>query len=502
VHNKFIFFLPANLKKFSNINTFYIALLYLIAHGGIFFISNSIYWDDWTLYNTDSKFIVDNFRQAGTIFAWPAYLHIFLLKINPWLYRALTFLLMGFSGFFLYIILKRFSGVSKNTRFLIVLFFLILPFNFGRVALINFPYILCYFLFFLAWASINRLRLLSLIVFFFSFSMNSLLVFYAVPVFEKLYREKFYVNIKMLRNCIKNNLDYILLPLVFFYIKIHFFKPYGNYVGYNEDFSIQNVKKGLHDQYWSTKDYILNSLLDLNQNYLVLLAFLFVVFYITSSKIFISKRNLSFNFSSLGVLIGIIVFLFGVFPYWVVGLTPAFLDWGSRHQILMPLGVSIILASFLSYNKMHPILFRGFFSIMTALCLLFNIIAYSDFFIDWKKQNELVNFFIKNEQIKNSDLLLFSDTTRNALTRRYRFYEWNGLLKLAYNNEKHFGINEEELPAFLSGIYDNTFNSHYNANEFQKSNIISASLVKISSINSDSIFSLPVYIISVQPIDL
>ena len=204
----------------------------------------------------------------------------------------------------------------------------------------------------------------------------------------------------------------------------------------------------------------------------------------------------------MGILIGILIFLFGVFPYWVIGSTPNFLDWSSRHQILMPLGISIILASFLSYNKMHPILFRSLFSIITSLCLLFNIITYRDFFIDWQKQKGLVNFFVKNDQIKNSHLLLFSDTTKNALTRRYRFYEWNGLLKLAYNNERHFGINEEELPAFLSGIYDNTFNSHYNAKDFKKGNIISASLVKISSVNSDSFFSLPVYVISVQPIDL
>ena len=122
--------------------------------------------------------------------------------------------------------------------------------------------------------------------------MNSLLLFYAVPVFDKLYREKFYLNIKNLKICLNNNLDYILLPFIFFYIKINFFKPYGNYIGYNEDFSVQNVKKGLHDQYWGSKGYIFNSLLDLNQNYLVLLAFLFIFFYLTSSKIFISKRKL------------------------------------------------------------------------------------------------------------------------------------------------------------------------------------------------------------------
>ena len=492
------------ISSIKNYNKYALLLcfFYLLAHGGILLIPNAIYWDDWVLYRNETSVILDEFRQLGSMFNFSGYLHIGLLEIGPWIYKWLTFILMFASGLLLNEVVKRHGTVSETSRFFIVLLFLILPFNMARVTLICFPYTLCYFLFFLAWVLMDRFRLLALALFFLSFNTNSLLVFYAVPFFDKLYREKVYLNIKTLKTCIKNNLDFILLPLIFFYIKIHFFKPYGNYTGYNEDFSIQNVKKGLHDQYWGSKDYILNSLFDLNQNYLVLLAFLFIIFYLSTPKLFTSKINLSFNFSALGVLIGIIVFLFGVFPYWVVGLTPAFLDWGSRHQILMPLGVSIILACALSYNKMHPTIFRGLFSIIAALCLLLNIIAYRDFFIDWQKQNQLVNFFIKNEQIKNSRLLLFSDTTKNALSRKYRFYEWNGLLKLAYNNEKHFGINEEELPAFLSGTYNNTFTSHYNAKDFEKSNIRSASLVKISSVNSNSISNFPVYRISVQPVDL
>ena len=38
-------------------------IFYLIAHGGIFFIFNAIYWDDWTLYNVENSIIIETFHD-------------------------------------------------------------------------------------------------------------------------------------------------------------------------------------------------------------------------------------------------------------------------------------------------------------------------------------------------------------------------------------------------------------------------------------------------------
>jgi hypothetical protein len=126
------------------------------------------------------------------------YLHLGLLAIGPWIYKILTFVLMFSSGMLLNKIIGRHQSIDKNTRFFIVLLFFILPLNVAQVAMIVFPYTLCYFLFFLAWALMDRHRILALIIFFISFNTNSLLVFYAVPFVDMLYRKGYLSNWKKL----------------------------------------------------------------------------------------------------------------------------------------------------------------------------------------------------------------------------------------------------------------------------------------------------------------
>lgn len=121
---------------------------YTMAHFGIFFIINAVYWDDWTLYAASPPIILDRFSQLGSMFNFWGYLHTGLLYIGPWVYRLLTFFLMFASGILLYEILKRFNFLSSELRFLIVLLFLVMPFNSTRVTWITFPYTICHFMFF------------------------------------------------------------------------------------------------------------------------------------------------------------------------------------------------------------------------------------------------------------------------------------------------------------------------------------------------------------------
>ena len=120
-------------------------ILYSIAHGGIFLILQSIYWDDWLLWNMNSEIILNTFRQAGSPFNFVGYLHNILLSVGPWFYRVLTFILIFLSGILLWHILKRSELVDETSIFLIVLFYLTTPLYIARVAVIDFPYTLCVF---------------------------------------------------------------------------------------------------------------------------------------------------------------------------------------------------------------------------------------------------------------------------------------------------------------------------------------------------------------------
>jgi hypothetical protein len=433
-------------------------LFYLVSHGGILTIPNALYWDDWVLYRGLPSAIIDTFiQQSGTLFYLEGYLHVAMLNIGPWVYKASTFALMFFSGYFLYFILLRHRSISNEMRFFIVLLFLVMPFNLARVALIDFRYTLCYFMFFFAWSLMGRYRILALILFFLSFNTNSLLVFYAVPFFDFFYRCERALSWRSFLNFCIRYIDYTLLPFIYFFIKIRYFAPSGIYEGYNEQYSMGNLAAAPVSQ-----------LLDLARlNISVVLGALFSIisFYIIKNNVpnSLPKERLPIVLC----IVGPVILVFGAFPYWILGYVPTFGEWSSRHQLLLPLGVALSLVGLWYYLKGG----LGIVCVFVGLSLAHNISAYKDFFVDWQKQKQLIQIFASSPAIKNGGLIVIDDKTinLNAIGRTYRFYEWNGILQAAFGDERRFAIPIESFSSYLAGEYrDAVFSSHYKAGGFKK----------------------------------
>ena len=419
-----------------------IFLLYLIAHGGIFFILDAIYWDDWTLYQVTSFEIMDLFRQGGSMFNLAGYMHNFLLSIGPWFYRFLTFILMFSSGLILYFILLKNKYVNDCERFLIVLLFCILPFYSARVALIDMGYTLCYFLFFFAWLNIEKNRLIALALFFLSFNTNSLLVFYALPFLDSYLRSNDYSwRFKSLIKFSFKKLDFLLLPFFYFFIKIYFYSPSGLYSGYNQSYNLVNL-------IYSPAVMIVNWL-DFNVPLLLTIFISFLVFlYLRLNQFNSYFKN---NSSRYYIVFGALIFLLGAFPYWILGHSPVFTDWGSRHQLLLPLGFSLTLVGLLPLFHAYSI--RYLIALIISLCLTSNIKLYSDYYFDWQKQKQLISLLSLNSDIRAADIIIFNDLTAsvNAVSRIYRAYEWNGLMAQAFGDEKRMGFDLSDYKKFIEG---------------------------------------------------
>jgi hypothetical protein len=421
-------------------------LFYFLAHGGVLFIPNAIYWDDWILFGVAPEKILNTFRQAGSIFNIAGHLHNFFLSIGPWFYKILTFFLMLGAGLALDNVLRRHKCIPTDVRFLILLFFLVLPLYWARVALIDIGYSLGYFLFFVAWAIIDKYRLLSLALFFISFNTNSLLVFFAIPFIDYYLRSVNYSwnSVSFFKFCL-NKIDFLLLPFVFFFLKIIFFKPTGLYAGYNEGFSLNNL------------------LITPIRMAFEWLSFGIPVFYVLFFILFVrwifDKSRVPFAFDGdvnykLIFIIGIVVFIFGAFPYWILGHTPTFSEWTSRHQLLLPLGLSLILVSLIYYLKPH---FRGAMILLfLSICLVKNIATYRDFYYDWHKQQALIEGISKLDNIKIADIVIFDDRAIeiNAIKRSYRSYEWGGLMATALGDEKRLGFDPADYMRYLEGFWN------------------------------------------------
>lgn len=103
--------------------------------------------------------------------------------------------------------------------------------------------IFCYLLFFLGWFLFAKQKSLSLICFFMSFNTQSLLVFYALPVYEIYHRRGKKINIPEIAKFILEAPILFGLPFLYFIIKIIYFSASGDYIEYNLNYKFNNIIK-------------------------------------------------------------------------------------------------------------------------------------------------------------------------------------------------------------------------------------------------------------------
>jgi hypothetical protein len=421
----------------------YYFLVYMAMHGGILFLANAVYWDDWTLYRTDPIEVIDTFRQQNWISVYIGHVHNFFMGVGLWLYKTVTFFALFITAIFLDLILKKFNKLDPNVRFCVVLLFLSLPFYWARVAMIDLVYTLSIFIFFGAWLCYWQSRVLSLILFFISFTTNSLLVFYTIPFLSFYYfsSKNNLLEIKALFKFSIRHIDFILLPFIFFGVKNAFFQPYGIFEGYNQHFGIENLF------FSAAKTFV--DLFQLEVGLLNVLIIFFLLYNLfEKTNVFalidtVDAKNLTILF-----ILGSFFLMLAVFPYWILGHVTKFSEWTSRHQLLMPLGAAFICAGLIFST---PLAYRKIVALFIfSVCFTLNFTAYVSLYHDWKKQEQIIVQFRNSEVIKSSNIILLSDMTvkSNALSRVYRIYEWNGLMEAAFGDQKRIGMRYVEYSDF------------------------------------------------------
>lgn len=465
-------------------------ILYSLSHGMIL-LNQGIYWDDWVLYNVDKKIIIDTFRQAGV--PWTGYFHNFMLslKYSVFSYHLLVFLAYFMAAVFLYNLLKKIDGIGNIPRLFITILFAIFPVNSARIAFIDSPYALCYFAFFFGFflldkfldTSKNIYRISALIMLFFSLFTNSLLMFYTIIFLYIVYvkRDRIKDIVSFLKLLIKY-LDFLILPFLFWIIKIKFFIPSKLYSGYNNLEFAGLIKApllvmlSLYTSFFQVINNISFGVLFLG----VILGVSFIWFFNITSDSSDSSDSIKYDGKHcFFISLGIIFFILAVFPYNAIGLVPANTDWNSRHQLLTPLGASFILyfvtmifmKNFEINNKIQIL----FFSVFIALFSITNINSYIAYQKDWYKQVSIIENFKNNNVIKNNTTFVFDDHCfeLNANKRTYRLYEYSGFMKEAFRDETRFGVDTSLFYNDYSGdinLFKHFMNAYYNLGSYKIKN--------------------------------
>jgi len=442
------------MNKISIKNLFFI---YFLAHGLSLFFINSEFYDDRLFRNYEYKEFVSIFKQTNEFFHYRVHWFSFFLNYEQWISGLVSFGLFFFSAIVLQKIIETQFSLDNETISLFSLLYLTLPFGLIKFSYSIVPYIFCMTLFICGWYFIIKKRWLSLILFFFIFNMNSLLVLYCVPIFSFFLYNNKNLNIKNLVYFSIKKIDFLVLPFFYFLIKVFFFKPYGIYENYNNQYDLINIFKGPFFQFL---DLFRNNL---TIGFLICGVSIAILIYKKYPQLFY-KTKVKFHY-----LIIIFAFFGSVFPYWIIGHTPTFSGYSASHQLLMLISFPFIFLYLL--NFLTKDFYKFFILLILTLNFSINYKIYFDYFVEQKKINELNKFIISNEEFfTDNNIVILNDKYKNPTVSYSKIeHSWNNaLIKRVLGNEKNFVINIEQIQDYLDGKFDHKFTKQFLASEHQR----------------------------------
>jgi hypothetical protein len=305
----------------------------------------------------------------------------------------------------------------------------ILPLYFARVSLSVLPFTLAHLAFVVAWWMLSkshrqqaRSKFSSVaiaLLFAFSFSAESLIVFYFLPLIVTYGQHRIDNKGYSLRQFIKAYWWLLALPLVFLGIRTVFMQPRGVYLNYN------------HIDLFTVKSL---ALLFLTFAALVLCLFAFSRFSLEARPT--ARRTLALAGFSLLTL------ELATLPYLLVGkiqLSGGFTHllqlngWHSRVHLLMGLPIAIGLAALIQIGaKNFPkisVTGASLLVLVSIACTNLSTIQYLD---DWNKQTQIIRFLKTDENVQKSNIIFYLDTTKYAFRRHPNQYEYTGMLVSVY----------------------------------------------------------------------
>ncbi len=326
---------------------------------GLILIVSGMWFDDWCIVNISSEGLKMWASEMGKPEFYP--IVSFLINVPEFIYKALIF-----TGY--YIVTATFFLIAKKCilyrsidALCLTLIYLSMPVNDARIERLGLPYTIGLTLFLVALCLLvykyDELKIVSRIVilalFFFSYILNSMLVFMGLVWIYIIIREK---NIKgTIRKA-----DFFVVPFVFYIIKHVFFQEHGVYTGYNSVTvgrmisSVESTIKAAS----SLIGIIISFFADAFTAKTIIVPVLFCVTWIVIKigLVIKAKENVGqdegepemLSNSGLELILGLIVLFAGVYPYVVVGSIVTTLEgFNSRNGILTPFGMALIIHSFL-----------------------------------------------------------------------------------------------------------------------------------------------------------
>lgn len=455
---------------------FWLFVVVLLSHGFLL-LMDGLFWDDYLLhdYFTSGKIdqIFSTFKEAGSFLNNTAYFHwsVFLVfgKNLMFGYRLIAIVLLFLIGVLLYKILMKLRMFSREDSFFVSAFAITYPAYKVAFLGINTPALFRLFLFLLAvFISISNVfgdagrfpiknilwRLFSLTLFLFSFSTNSFLVFY-FGFLAMLFMTRPLAQGGGKRasvDFIFRRIDYILLPFMFLTVKVLFYHPFGEFIGYNNPivYSPSGIYK-IMTTFIIGFYYAFKPLFYLTNEPLFILALFILLIYVLLMGIRKDVLETKIDRAVITICYAIFLLCLAIFPYAAVGKYPTEY-YESRHLLLVGVPMGLMIVAIMDYFLRH-IMIGGkwkyyIYIVLIAAFSLINIQNYLDWQFRWIKDRSVILQLQKMPQAKSfSTFYVRNNAFRPEEASRYEYRpsEWSGIFKLAWNDEKWLGLDEAKI---------------------------------------------------------
>ncbi len=394
--------------------------LYFVGYGLMLAYLSSYFWDDWYNYFDVS---MNDFRRSTGPFSGYNPLRVlfegYLAENVPSLFRFLIFVFYPVSAIFLLLILKRATSLLTVECYSVFLLFLLIPVNSSRTSMTNFGYAMTHCAFFVGWWLFSGKRrwwtfILSLGFFLISFDTASFLVYMAIPLLHSFFEHRGAKGGFM--DWIKRNIIFVLSPIAYWFIELDINPTLNSVRATYYTPSLSGVLRGL----------VVGMLIAFFAGYFVV----------------IRGWRYRTNRGGVQVLVGLLFTWLGMFPYMalghfpnlnalLIGFVPGASDWDSRHQLLMPLGLALVIVGVL--NFLNPARLWAGVLVVCGLSTVLNLTFSQEYYLDSIKTQRIIEAFRSNPDVREFNMALIDDQALrfNARGRGIRSYEWDYMLRAA-----------------------------------------------------------------------
>ncbi|WP_435627901.1 hypothetical protein [Candidatus Ferrigenium straubiae] len=153
----------------------------------------------------------------------------------------------------------------------------------------------------------------------------------------------------------------------------------------------------------------------------------------------VETRNLAFY--------SLFMMLCAIFPYVLVGKAPFYSGTGTRYALLVSLPVALMLVvlgrafASMAFSRTSAVVLRAFAGFLMATFVLVSAMIYIEWQVRWIKDSSIIENLKKlpTEQVDRVNVI-FVDDQFPVLDISYNYYEYAGMFKAAWNEEKRLGF--------------------------------------------------------------